>query len=385
VVNQDSAGNLKRWEEALVWYITLRNAGETDLTAEVRRAWQDWCADPKNEGISDHVGSLLMDRKLYRVRCRHSKAELEEDRYDLTVPIAEWRRTQSQEVIRGQRIPARTWAWRLPAGIAVAAIAVLFVAAAPRFWSSVVPSPVIYQTDIGGFKNVHLSDGTNVLLGSRTKLSVTLSSRHRIVRLFEGRAWFKVAHDPYRPFVVHAGDETITDLGTAFVVTRDSDRVVVTVTEGAIEVSDQPPLTALSKLAQTFALRQAVALAPIRVSRGEELTFGAKAAPNVAKHTDISAATAWARAVLTFDDQPLRYVVDTINRYSTARILVSPAAGALRLTATFPEDELDENHVEEWAQSLQVILPITVDKRPGGICIQMRGQAHGVAEFCGAY
>ena len=52
---------------------------------------------------------------------------------------------------------------------------------------------------------------------------------------------FDVAKDRNRPFVVGSGNRTITAVGTEFNVMRQSERVVVTVTEGKVKVAKQPP------------------------------------------------------------------------------------------------------------------------------------------------
>src|SRR6185312_11086218 len=99
---------------------------------------------------------------------------------------------------------------------------------------------VVYQTKVGELRNVHLPDGSSIILGGQTELSVSFSAQRRSVGLLKGEAWFQVAHRSHWPFVVAAGDGTITDLGTAFLVQRDSDRVVVTVTQGTVEITPGP-------------------------------------------------------------------------------------------------------------------------------------------------
>ena len=60
--------------------------------------------------------------------------------------------------------------------------------------------------------------------------------RGRNVRIDKGEAWFQVAKDKKRPFVVAAGDVRVRAVGTAFSVRRLEEGADVQVTEGVVEV-----------------------------------------------------------------------------------------------------------------------------------------------------
>jgi transmembrane sensor len=68
------------------------------------------------------------------------------------------------------------------------------------------------------------------------------------IRLVAGQALFRVAKDKTRPFIVTAGDRTVTALGTAFDVRLEAHKVEVTLLEGRVAVrglgqaSNQPTL-----------------------------------------------------------------------------------------------------------------------------------------------
>jgi transmembrane sensor len=105
----------------------------------------------------------------------------------------------------------------------------------------------------------------------------------------------------------------------------------------------------------------------MRVSRGEELSFGNSGAPSPIRATDIHAVTAWTHGRLIFTDESLRHVVETVNRYSPRHIAVSPSAGNLRFTGIVFIDE-----IEDWVQSVKVIFPVSVNEGGANIRIQMR-------------
>jgi transmembrane sensor len=365
-VNEKDKASLGRWDAALSWYSKLRAADEKELTSEVGRDWEAWYADADNRRVFDRVSLLLSQRDRYRARPRPSQGELEEDGYDLSVPIAEYLGAHRPEETERERSSAGR-RWWLSTGVAVlAAIVVLFALSPMRLWlTGDTNRPTPYQTGIGELKDVHLSDGSSITLGGQTKLLVTFSQQRRSVELIEGQAWFTVAHNLRWPFVVAAGDGTITAVGTAFLVTRDSDRVVVTVTEGVVEVSARPTSKISSGL--DHAALGTPALAPIQVSRGEELAFRDNGALSHIKHADTQAAIAWTHGRLTFDDQPLRYVIETVDRYSSRRIVVSPSAGGLRFTGIVFDSEIDD-----WLQSLEGIFPVTIREQGNAVRIEMR-------------
>lgn len=363
-----------RWEQALTWHSTLRDSGKKDLTDAVGRQWQHWCADAENRQVFDDVSRLLADHDLYDKWRRPTEAELSGDQYDLSIPIADWRSIQARQETKKERSTAANWWWWLSAGIGVVTVSMLFILWSPRLeFVRGTSSPAVFQTDVGGLKDVHLSDGSSVVLGGRTKVAVAFSRQRRAVTLLEGQAWFKVAHEPHWPFMVAAGDGTITDVGTAFLVTRDSDRVVVTVTEGAVEVSARSALR--PRLGILHEPSPKPILVAVRVIRGEELAIGDNGALSRVNSTDPHAATAWTHGRLIFDDQPLRYVIETIDRYSSRHIAVSPSAGALRFSGIVFSDQ-----ITDWLQSLEVIFPVTVEERGRSVRIETRQSIPAIHE-----
>jgi len=141
--------------------------------------------------------------------------------------------------------------WR-PAGVRRAALlaAGLILAALGGMWMSQArrqPVPGIQavaselRTRIGERLQTMLADGSVVWLNTDTELQVAFSASRRSVHLARGEAYFDVAKDPSRPFVVSVGDRTITAVGTAFNVYRRGDETRVTVLEGKVEVARRAP------------------------------------------------------------------------------------------------------------------------------------------------
>src|SRR6202034_3567232 len=104
-------------------------------------------------------------------------------------------------------------------------------------WASPMKPERYYVTVPGVRQEFALPDGSRITLGGDTKLVVRFAANVRTIKLDHGEAFFRVQHDPQRPFVVHAAGGTTTAVGTAFEVRQYANRVQVWVREGAVEVA----------------------------------------------------------------------------------------------------------------------------------------------------
>src|SRR5690606_15687601 len=100
----------------------------------------------------------------------------------------------------------------------------------------------LYRTALGDLQEIPLADGSSATLGSDSRMRVSLSHGERRVDLLQGEAFFAVARDPGRPFVVHAGHRRVTVVGTRFDVRREGADLRVVVTRGLVrlETDDGP-------------------------------------------------------------------------------------------------------------------------------------------------
>lgn len=193
------------------------------------------------------------------------------------------------------------------------------------------PQPVAAvaaQTDVGGRRLLGLEDGSRVELNTASRLRTVLADRRREVWLDRGEAYFEVAHDPARPFTVHAGTSRVTVLGTKFAVRRDAGRVTVSVAEGRVRVEDTAPGAAsratIITAGDVAIMRDAVMLvAPRSEERVED-------------------GLAWRDGMLRFDQDTLGDVAAEFNRYNRRRIVVAdPAVAAIRVGGSFQARNID--------------------------------------------
>lgn len=228
-----------------------------------------------------------------------------------------------------ERKASRKW-W--PAAIAaslVAAVGIGGLALAPAFFDR--PAPQVEQarfdTPIGGRRVVPLVDGSTVEMNTRTVLRTAVGRSRREVWLDSGEAFFEVAHRAGEPFVVHAGRQTITVLGTKFSVRRDKDRVTVNVLEGRVRVDDGEGTAAHAAI---------ITAGDTAISRGPSTLIVAKSEERVAD------ALAWRDGMLSFDQAPLTEVVGEFNRYNRIRLVVTDAAaGQILIGGSFQASSVD--------------------------------------------
>ncbi len=127
----------------------------------------------------------------------------------------------------------------------MAAVWVLFLLAG-TFLGYYIPAPKGPATEIsqvtvpiGSRSQVQLPDGSMVWLnaGSTLKYGNDLNGKIRKVEL-SGEGFFKVAHDPSRPFVVEANQLFVRALGTTFNVKAypEENRIITTLVEGKIKL-----------------------------------------------------------------------------------------------------------------------------------------------------
>lgn len=357
-----------QWLEALEWYTALCEAPESELAGSKLYAWQQWYAKSDNQQTFDKLSQLLADCRDYRQPAEPSDAELENDAYDPSVPVRMWReRRQARPMGGGAPSPKSRWSKASVAtllAVAAGLVAVLIL----RPW--LIPlggsRDHIYQTRVGELTEIHLRDGSSVTLGGDTKLVVDYSAKRRSIQLIRGEAWFRDKDIPNWPFVVTAADRAITALGTAFIVNRDVDRVVVMVTAGTVEVSARPRISRLSTV--NLARVPLRPLHPIRLVRNQELTYSDDGAVGRVTRTNPQVATDWTQGRLAFNDVPLRYVTDNVNRYWSRHIRISPRAGELRFSGLVYEDQ-----IQDWLAGLSRIFSVVVDNTGADVCIHMRG------------
>jgi len=184
------------------------------------------------------------------------------------------------------------------------ALAASFAAAmvAPRLTSH------RYGTALGEIRRVPMADGSVAAINTDSKLEVALRGRLRTIRLDRGEAWFEVAKDPQRPFVVESGPVRVRAVGTAFSVRRRPAGSDVLVTEGVVEVWTEGGRTP-----------------PRRVAAGQRVfadnALGILTPPKA--DADLGRDLAWRDGQIVLDGQTLAEAAAEFNRYNSRKIEVT--------------------------------------------------------------
>ncbi|MBX3302872.1 MAG: FecR family protein [Nitrospira sp.] len=175
-----------------------------------------------------------------------------------------------------------------------------------------------HSTSTGEQRVVTLSDHSTVTLNAQSAIDEAFDDSTRRVRLLKGEAFFQVAHNELKPFVVDSGAITARAVGTAFVVRQESNGIRVTVTEGVVELAPLQP-----------------AWPSLRLTVGQQVSVTTERVSPV-QGVDPSQATAWLRGRLVVDNVRFGDVIDELRRYYPGTILIwNSAMNEIRVSGNY--------------------------------------------------
>ena len=330
-------------KEAAFWFARLRS---DELGEEDRARFSRWlAADPAHVSAYADYQGLWSDF----------------DDVAAAGPILAMRREALRAVDRPRRARPR-WVplGAIAAGIAVALVGGWVLTQAPALVPHAVSSgaPATYRTEVGERSSITLADGSVVQLNTDSVLEVDYAEGRRGLKLLRGQALFEVAHDKSRPFVVEAGGQQITALGTAFDVRVGSGEMRVTLIEGRIEVK-RVSGTALFPVAPEAR----------KLTAGEQLV-ALEERPFLVREADVEKAVSWREGRVVFSDEPLVQVVDEINRYSTRKVVLGDGdLGGMRVSGVFRPGSADR-----FVAALEIGFPVEaeVDQRRNVVVLTRR-------------
>lgn len=345
--------------EAAMWFERIH---AEEVSTEDLGEWQRWLATSKaNHQAFGRVEDFWRRAGELEKPPWATSFELDVDTYDGTTPIALWRRGQAP----GRRAPF--WALAASLGVLIVAFGLyLLVFRGISGW----PDFTVFETASGEHRDITLSDGTKVLLGAQSTISVDFNDEARNVVVDSGEAFFEVAPDKSWPFVVRAGTGTITAVGTSFNVENLQGRVVVTVAEGSVEVVSIRARAKVGAAAATAAADSAPAPIPTRVEAGQRLAYGKM--PIDVQPVDTERVLAWRQGRLEYLGEPLKFVIPDVARYTDRQLVITdPAVEEMLYTGSVMEDDVDD-----WLTSLGDIFPIDVVRiSDNRVVLQARAEA----------
>lgn len=301
-------------EEAAEWWLRLQAA---DMSRLEREQFVDWLRESRI-----HVAEML------RVASVHGALEQFQDWVRITTSGSEDGTVVSLPGRSDDRPAAakrRTLAW--PIAAALACIALASALLLPNLRSQTI------ETERGERREVALDDGSVVQVDPESRLRIKFERDTRRVYLDAGRALFRVATNPHRPFLVLADATTVRAVGTAFGVERRDQGLVVTVAEGKVAVEGSAGFVSLptAEEAQSqsdvsgagpSAGQMKVRDAQVFLTANEQVTVRPSGSAAEVRKVDSARVLAWADGRLVFESTPIAEVVRQFNRYNRIQLHV---------------------------------------------------------------
>lgn len=238
-----------------------------------------------------------------------------------------------------------------------AAASLLFLILAAIIFQWFLNSETIISTANNEQQVIELPDGSVVHLNANSTLRYSEKwndTDDRKVWL-DGEAFFEVSkrQTSGQKFLVHTPDLTVQVLGTEFNVNTHQERTMVFLQEGAIT---------LDLKHQKEGVREKV-MVP-----GEMLSYSAEQGTILAntKETKTAVHTSWKDGVLTFDETPLKEVLNKVEEIYGIELVITDTLNENReITTGLPMEEL-----ELVLPILEQALGIKIEKRAGQYLIQ---------------
>ncbi|PHZ84420.1 FecR domain-containing protein [Paremcibacter congregatus] len=316
-------------KRAFEWHVLLES---NEATSQNREEFQAWLArNPHHRDIYDDILGLSHD---FDILSGVYKAVPETLPDELSHLIE----------ARGKPLENKTSAFYRKAVTLAAALLLSFILV--KGGALLVETPDnYYTTDYNNSRSIRLSDGSEVLLNTDTELVVNFSDARRHVRLNRGEAYFNVAKDPDRPFVVTTQKGDVRAVGTAFNINQRTAVVEITVLEGIVQVNP-------------FEMDSERAVAPrSELVIGQHMRLDSSSNPvEVMDEEHLLKTTGWKRGNLFFDGMKLSEIVAELNHYTSSKIIIVDAAvGNIEGGGIF-----NTKQVDTYLEALEAALPIKV-------------------------
>lgn len=289
---------------------------------------------------------------------------------------ASWRRVRGiAAVVRRTPIktdrPRAQLSWISAVGLAAAAalaFALFVVDRTPEGASSIprADSSTAAAAVVPGARA--LADGSLIQLRDGAEIAVAFSASERRVRLVRGEAFFLVAKDAARPFLVEIGDVTVRAVGTAFAVRYEPQAVDVLVTEGVVRVVPTAPDPASHGAAHAVDASALVGAGQRAVVAHEPVSQTPSVVVTTVAAEEIANTLAWGERMLELAGSTLGELVTKFTYRSGQRIEIEDTKLAtVRIGGQFPT-----NDVDGFLRALEVIYGVESENRPDGVVVLRR-------------
>jgi len=189
-----------------------------------------------------------------------------------------------------------------------------------------------------------LPDGSMISLNTQSTLeySKKFNKRNRTVEL-KGEAYFKVAHNPEKPFVIETGKLKIEVVGTEFNVNAKN-------TEGNVEVVVTSGIVRVYTMADKSD--------SVMLYAGDGAVFNNKQEKIQKKQNSDVNYLAWKTRKLVFENTELQDIVRTLNKTYSAHIVIKSAA----IKKCKLSNDFDDQSLESVLKVLKATLDLKIIK-----------------------
>jgi transmembrane sensor len=365
--NQKNVGEARRLEQATEWMLRLREdtVSEGDIVC-----WMKWCeSDPRNHQAFDRV------QEFWRVSGALAQEIVDGD---LAGAAGKGHHTRGKPFTRLQAQLSDYWssftlAWYTHRGPMRQALAGAVVTGAlclglvgTFYQQRHARDNAVVATARGELMHTtELTDGSKMELAAKSLVVVHYSANRRGLELRDGEAYFMVAPNAQRPFVVTVGPLRVRAVGTAFNVRRAGERFVVTVTKGTVDVYRADGNADATSSETPSGAKQ------VRATAGVQVTWDTPESKDpVVAVVDPATVLGWREGQLSYNDEPLSAVIADFNRYSERPASITDGgvknmrfSGVLLTSAT-----------REWLHSLPAEFPVQVEPRGGIDVVEPRSR-----------
>jgi len=262
------------------------------LTPEAEEAFQAWLrGDPRRKGALLRAQALAtMSESAQALGSGFDPAVFEEPKRSRLGPLS--------------RRQALTWTGAAAAAASLAAVGVGMPAAG-----------AVISTEQGEIRLVPLEDGSTVHLNTASSVRVRYDKGERLVTLLKGEAYFSVARDDRRPFVVEVNGCRLRTAQAGFRVRKlDRSPVDVLVNQGQVDVAERTRQASVNVAALGANTRLVLSHPPNQGSAAEH--------PHPIAPEAVDRELAWREGKLAFEGETLGQAADAFARYSRTRIQI---------------------------------------------------------------
>jgi transmembrane sensor len=307
-------------DEALDWVIRLKDGAPTRADVNAFLRWR--------QQSDAHEQALKAAVRLYRLAGVAAKELADED--------------PASGAPLGSRPPLLLARRAALAGTIAATAGYAMVRPPFRLWPSIEELSADYRTGKGERRKVTVAPDVTLELNTQTSIAVRSVADETRIELISGEAWVAAETAPSKPFVMLAGNGSVTASHANF-DGRCLDRTVtVTCLDGTVTVEQGGTAMTLQRAEQIIysenGLQPPVVIDPAQVS-------------------------AWQAGLLVFRDRPLANVVEEINRYRSGKIIITSDSLRRRLVnGTYQLDKLDNFVVQ-----VEQLFGARITHLPGGV------------------